>query len=138
MCIKELLQKYGVDLAVWAHEHSYERLFPTFNRTVIPGHDPEDPYDNPGATVHITTGSAGCRERTDPFMKDIPEWSAFRFDQNQSLNGILQLFSRSSDYGYTKMFVSNSTHLRLQQISADQDGKVIDEIWIIQDNHVKF
>ena len=92
MCIKELLQKYGVDLAVWAHEHSYERLFPTFNRTVIPGPNPEDPYDNPGATVHITTGSAGCRERTDPFMKNIPEWSAFRFDQNQLLNGIYNYF----------------------------------------------
>ena len=26
-----------VDLAVWAHEHSYERLLPIFNRTISPG-----------------------------------------------------------------------------------------------------
>ena len=70
---QELLYKYGVDLAVWAHEHSYERLFPTFNRTKI-----SSSYANPKAPVHITTGSAGCRERTDPFDKDPPEWSAFR------------------------------------------------------------
>ena len=29
---KEVLAKYGVDLAVWAHEHSYERLLPVMNR----------------------------------------------------------------------------------------------------------
>ena len=74
--MKELLHEYGVDLAVWAHEHSYERLYPTFKRNKI-----SDSYSNPQATVHITTGSAGCRERTDPFMKDIPEWSAFRFQR---------------------------------------------------------
>ena len=76
---KELLAKYGVDLAVWAHEHSYERLLPVMNRTVVPSPQPDQPYTDPQAPVHITTGSAGCREKVDPFIKHPPEWSAFRY-----------------------------------------------------------
>ena len=34
--LEPLLAQYGVDLAVWAHEHSYERLLPTYNRKVVP------------------------------------------------------------------------------------------------------
>ena len=44
-------------LSVWAHEHSYERLVPTYARKVVPSHDPEMPYSQPRATVHITTGN---------------------------------------------------------------------------------
>ena len=54
--LEDLLYKYGVDLAVWAHEHSYERLLPTYNRKVVPSPDPEQPYTDPRSTVHITTG----------------------------------------------------------------------------------
>ncbi|KAF0310723.1 Acid phosphatase type 7 [Amphibalanus amphitrite] len=55
--MEELLMKYGVDLAIWAHEHSYERLWPVYNETVYNG-TAADPYRNPGAPVHIVTGSA--------------------------------------------------------------------------------
>ena len=44
--MEELLDQYGVDLAVWAHEHSYERLWPMFNYTVFNG-SAEAPYVNP-------------------------------------------------------------------------------------------
>ena len=54
--LEPLLAQYGVDLAVWAHEHSYERLLPTYNRKVVPSQDPAAPYSQPRATVHITTG----------------------------------------------------------------------------------
>lgn len=47
----------GVDLTVWAHEHSYERLWPLYNHTVYNG-SIEEPYRNPKAMVHVTTGSA--------------------------------------------------------------------------------
>jgi len=120
--LEDLLYKYGVDLAVWAHEHSYERLLPTYNRKVVPSPDPEQPYTDPRSTVHITTGSAGCREKHDAFMKDPPEWSAFR----------------STDYGFTRLFVANSTHMRIQQVSVEQDAKVIDETWLVQNNHGAF
>ena len=59
--LEPLLQEYGVDLAVWAHEHSYERIWPLYNYTVLNGSS-EHPYTNPRATVHFTTGSAGCGE----------------------------------------------------------------------------
>ena len=55
--LEPLLYEYGVDLALWAHEHSYERLWPVYNRTVLNG-STEAPYVNPRATVHVTTGSA--------------------------------------------------------------------------------
>lgn len=37
---------------LWAHEHSYERLWPIYNFTVFNG-STEHPYTNPGAPVHI-------------------------------------------------------------------------------------
>lgn len=46
----------------------------------------------------------GCKEKTDTFNPNPKEWSAFR----------------STDYGYTRMQVVNSTHLYLEQVSDDQ------------------
>ena len=48
----------GVDIALWAHEHEYQRMWPVYNRTVYNGTDSSNPYENPGAPVHIVTGSA--------------------------------------------------------------------------------
>ena len=31
---EDLLYDYGVDLAIWAHEHSYERMWPVYDRKV--------------------------------------------------------------------------------------------------------
>jgi len=120
--LEDLLYKYGVDLAVWAHEHSYERLLPVYNLTIKSGPDPETPYKNPNAPVHIITGSAGCREKTDNFVKNPPPWSVFR----------------SSDYGFTLMKVANATHLHLEQMSVEPDLHSIDQIWIIKDQHTSF
>lgn len=120
--LEDLLMEYGVDLAVWAHEHSYERLLPTYNRTVVPSADSNHPYTNPLAPIHITTGSAGCREKHDGFSPKPPAWSAFR----------------STDYGYTRLLVSNATHVQVQQVSAEKNGEVIDEIWIVQKKHQPF
>ncbi|XP_073248091.1 acid phosphatase type 7-like [Porites lutea] len=116
--LEDLFYKYGVDLSIWAHEHSYERLFPIYNRQVCNG-SMEEPYTNPCAPVHITTGSAGCQEDHDPFEKDYPPWTAYR----------------SEDYGYTRMTIFNETHLFMDQVSVDKEGEVIDKVWIIKDSH---
>ena len=48
----------------------------------------------------------GCSERHDTFKKDQPDWIAFT----------------SSDYGFTRMTITNKTHLSIEQISDDQVG----------------
>ncbi|KAM6969592.1 acid phosphatase type 7 [Tautogolabrus adspersus] len=116
--LEDLFYRYGVDVELWAHEHTYERLWPVYGDKVFNG-SKEQPYVNPKAPVHIITGSAGCRERTDRFNPNPKEWSAFR----------------STDYGYTRMQVVNSTHLYLEQVSDDQYGKVIDSIWVVKEKH---
>jgi len=116
--LEDLFLKYGVDLEIWAHEHSYERLWPVYNHRVYNG-SWDHPYTNPRAPVHIVTGSAGCDENTDKFIPHPKSWSAFR----------------SSDYGYTRMQVFNSTHLYLEQVSDDLEGAVLDHVWIIKDYH---
>ncbi|KAK0408941.1 hypothetical protein QR680_004253 [Steinernema hermaphroditum] len=114
--LENLFFKYGVDLEIWAHEHSYERMFPLFNRTVYNGTD--SPYVNPPAPVHVVTGSAGCQEEVVPFEKHPPPWSAFR----------------SSLYGFSRMQVFNATHLYFEQVAAAGDD-VIDSFWVVKNRH---
>lgn len=79
----------------------------------------EEPYRNPGAPVHIITGSAGCKEGREPYNGPIPEYSAFH----------------SRDYGYTVLNAHNATHLEFRQISDDKAGEVIDHFFVIKDKH---
>nr|CAD7448534.1 unnamed protein product [Timema bartmani] len=101
--LEDLLYQHGVDLEIWAHEHSYERLWPLYNYKVYNG-SYEEPYRNPGAPVHVTTGSAGCQENHDMFKKQQPSWSALRSD----------------DYGYSRLKVHNQTHLFMDYVSIDK------------------
>ncbi|KAK1160479.1 acid phosphatase type 7-like [Acipenser oxyrinchus oxyrinchus] len=116
--LEKLFYDYGVDLELWAHEHTYERLWPVYGFQVFNG-SMEHPYVNPRAPVHIITGSAGCREKHDGFIPAPRDWSAFR----------------STDYGYTRMQILNSTHLYLEQVSDDQNGRVIDIMWLVKEQH---
>jgi len=119
--LEKLLNDYGVDVVIWAHEHSYERLWPLYDYTVRNG-SYEEPYRNPRAPVHLISGSAGCKEETSPFRGDLPYWSAFR----------------STDYGYMRMQIVNRTHLYTEQISVDKEGEVIDHIWVIKNDHLPY
>lgn len=119
--LEQLWGKYGVDVAFWAHQHSYERMWPIYNREMKNG-SLEMPYVNPRGPVHIVTGSAGCRENLDPFLVDKPAWSAVRI----------------SDYGYTKLKAFNRTHLSIKQFSTDKHGEVVDDIMVVQNNHGPF
>jgi hypothetical protein len=113
--MEPLFNKYGVDLSIWAHEHSYERLFPTYENKVLNGTaDPNDPYLDAPATVHITSGAAGCREGQGQFDRGARgPWSAVR----------------NSNYGYGRLRFENRTHLHWEQIE-DQNYTIIDEFWL--------
>jgi len=111
----DIMYQYGVDIAFWAHEHSYERTFPVYNMTVMNG--TANAYEDPGATVHIINGAAGNREKNDLFYKPMA-FSAFR----------------NSDYGYGRMTVFNATHLYFEQVSAEK-GAVIDSVTLVKHLH---
>lgn len=116
--LERLLYSYGVDLEIWAHEHSYERLWPLYDYKIYNGSF-EMPYVNPGAPVHIVTGSAGCKEEHTYFNNTKPYWSAFR----------------SSDYGYTRLKAYNKTHIHIEQISDEKHGLVVDQFWLVKEKH---
>lgn len=118
--LEDVFYKYGVDLELWAHEHSYERMWPVYNRTVYNGSS--NPYVDPCAPVHIVAGAAGCQEKTDPFISDPGPWSAYR----------------SSDYGYGRMKVINATHLYYEEVSDDKNGTVIDSFTLVRNKHAPY
>jgi len=119
--LDDVFMDYGVDLTIWAHEHSYERLYPIYNYTMM-NTTADHPYTNPKGPVHIISGSAGNLEIQTEFIKDPPAWSAFQ----------------TMDYGYTRMNVLNKTHMYLEEVSINQGGKVIDSFTIVQENHGPF
>lgn len=111
--LEALFHKHRVDLSFWAHEHSYERLWPVFDHVVLNG--TTEPYVDPGATVHIVTGNAGCKEKHDRFDGPRGNWSAVR----------------SETYGYGKLQVLNASHLRWRQLDA-MTNAVVDEITLVK------
>ncbi|XP_026332457.1 acid phosphatase type 7-like isoform X2 [Hyposmocoma kahamanoa] len=119
--LEPLLKKFGVDLVIWAHEHSYERTWPLYDNVVYNG-SYEHPYVNPRAPVHVITGSAGCKEGRDHFKNNPQSWSAFR----------------SQDFGYTRLKAYNKTHINIEQVSVDLDGQVIDHFWLIKNKTLSF
>ena len=63
---EDLLMENKVDIAIWAHEHYYERFWPMYNYTVLNGTTNKDqPYNNARAPLHIITGSAVSKNSTN-------------------------------------------------------------------------
>ncbi len=55
---EELFFQSGVDIVFAGHMHSYERMWPVYNRQVCNGTvDPNNPYRNPPAPVHFVVGA---------------------------------------------------------------------------------
>jgi Iron/zinc purple acid phosphatase-like protein C len=78
-------------------------------------------YVNPGATVQILNGAAGCPENTDPWQNVSLPFSAYRI----------------AAYGYGRITIHNATHATWSFIE-DLTGNVIDSIDIVQNNHGPF
>ena len=119
--LENLFYKYGVDIVFEAHQHTYERLWPTMNGRVLNSSTPGEPYRNPLAPVHIVTGAAGCPEDLQKFDKGpLGDWSAVRI----------------ADYGYGKLTILNDTHLTFDQV--DKYRNVVDSILLIREQHVGY
>ena len=56
--MESLLFDYHVDLAIWGHDHHYERTYPVFEELVYANNTGsyDDPYYLPGAPIHIVAG----------------------------------------------------------------------------------
>ena len=107
---EDLLYKYRVDLALWAHYHSYERTCAVYKKECV-----ED------GITHITIGTAGKDEDTEEYMNE--KWS---------------IFHRTDDpYGYGRVLVANRSALHWEYFVNSEDS-VIDEVWLTKtSNDVK-
>ena len=112
--LEPLFKKYSVDLAFWAHEHTYERLWPTIeNKVVNSSFDRDDPYHRAAGVTHIVTGAAGGREGHDRFNGPRAAWSVVR----------------DARYGYGRLRLVNHTHIYWEEIESG-NGSVIDAFWM--------
>ena len=69
-----MLIRNGVDLALWAHEHAYERAYPVRNGTVV-----QYTTDNPPVPVHVLIGMGGADNSYMPgWIEPPPPWVAHR------------------------------------------------------------
>lgn len=99
---EDLLYKHQVDLAFWAHYHSYERTCAVYKQKCV--HD---------GVTHITIGTAGKDEDTKSYASE--KWSLFRRTDNP--------------YGYGRVTVANRSALHWKYF-VNSDDKVVDEIWL--------
>ena len=97
---EDLLMEYKVDLALWAHYHSYERTCAVYKEECTEG-----------APTHIVVGTAGRSFDGEDYWPKI--WSMYR----------------EINYGYGRVTVANSTALHWEWI-RNKDDVVADEVWI--------
>lgn len=100
---EDLLIEYEVDLAFWAHYHSYERTCPM-----------QKGQCTPGAPVHIVVGTAGKDLDTEDYYP-VP-WSLFH----------------ENDYGYGKLTLNTRTELQWQWVE-NKSGQVKDSVTLKKD-----
>jgi len=97
---EDLLYKYKVDLAIWGHQHSYERTCPVYKQKCVPD-----------GITHIVVGTAGAElEDGDWNMGTYKEWSAFHW----------------VNWGYLR--ISTSDELIQVQLLSNIDNSVVEEI----------
>ena len=100
MAFEDLLYKYHVDIAYWAHYHSYERTCKVYRQECR----------NDGI-LHLIVGSAGAGVDTEDYY-GMP-WSVYH----------------ENDYGYGRVTVANSTSLMFEWI-RNKDNVVRDHVWL--------
>jgi len=101
--LEPLLVKYGVDLGLWGHIHSYQRTCSMIDYKC----------DNEKGVMHVVVGTAGADLDHDGF-ENAP-WSVKNIDQ----------------WGYAKI-EANATRLHWQFV-FNEDRSVFDEFYLYKD-----
>ncbi len=97
---EDLLYKYRVDLAFWAHYHSYERTCKVYKQEC-----------RKDGITHIVVGTAGMDIDGDSWYKK--DWSMYH----------------ENSYGYGRVTVANSTSMLYEWI-RNKDAVIRDKVWI--------
>lgn len=97
---ESLLYEYKVDLAFWAHYHSYERTCPVYLRQCTPG-----------APVHIVVGTAGKNVDLEDYFT--VSWSLYH----------------ENNYGYGRLTQANRSALHWEWVE-NTSGVVKDHVWL--------
>ena len=137
--LEPLLWKYQVNLALWAHHHSYQRHSAVYEQTVVLKSEehtiidatgkPEkiSVYNNPQATVHMVLGTGGA----DYNLEDSGETVKFPYPEGDSQR---QWYPWSEvffyKHGYTKVAALNSTHLDIV-FRESNNGTVCDHAILV-------
>ena len=98
--LEDLLYKYKVDMAFWAHYHSYERTCKVYKEKCV-----DD------GIVHIVVGTAGKSRDGEGYYGK--KWSLFQ----------------ASDYGYGRVRVANRTSLLYEWVN-NEHREVHDHVWL--------
>ena len=112
--VEELFYKYGVDIYITGHVHSYERNYPTYQGV------PEKTYQNPRAPSHLLIGGAGNDE-----MKDVP-------NNDVSAPGPWTVVT-DGNYGIGKITIEDDNNLSFDYIQTTT-GKVFDTFHLYRDH----
>ncbi|KAL4458159.1 hypothetical protein ABPG75_013024 [Micractinium tetrahymenae] len=102
MALEHLLAKYGVDVALSGHHHSYQRTCPVMAQRCQPHTGPG------GGVVHLCVGHAGAQWYDNGFVPR-PDWVAY---ENQLI------------HGYARLHI-NATHFHIEAV--DSQGQLFDE-----------
>ncbi len=133
--LEPLFYKYKVDVAFWAHYHSYQRHSAVYQMKVIQrselSSDGVYNYRDPQATVHVIVGTGGADFSIhDPGVtQDLPYPHGVPGSQWYSWSE--QFFYR---YGYSRIKVFNNTHLDLTWMDSF-DQTIHDHARIIRSEH---
>eukprot|EP00731_Ephydatia_muelleri_P012123 Em0006g1017a len=104
--LEPLFQSYGVDLALWAHIHGYQRTCSVYQGSCYSSGSSSS--KNKG-TTHVVVGMAGRTLHNNILPSSMPSWLVYYDLQN---------------YGYSRMNI-NMTHLVFQYVH-NYDNKVYD------------
>lgn len=101
-----LFNKYGVDLYICGHVHSYEAIYPVLNGTNV-----QQSYENAPYTAYVITGAAGNTE-------GLTEYSGPPLQPWERRN--------ISEWGISTMVLHNESALTFN-FRKGEDGSVLDE-----------